>query len=292
VVRNGYDPCWHPTFTGTTAPPLPAPPDRGQRIAYVDATDSGYDLFVVRPDGTRKRRLTTAGAAAQPAWSPNHRRLAYLHTRSFNTTIRIIDFRTGSTRVLRAGYAPSGLDWSPDGKQVVWTDGSSLVIANVDTGARRRIPTSGYGVTAPAWSPDGRWIAYAQGSLSRGSIKMVRASGGAARRVTDLPGNEVLPAWSPDGKWIAFTREVGPWYRQVVSLAMIHPDGTRGFRLLRTGGVDASPSWSTDGTRIAAYSDGPRPFGSAPHPGLWTMGKSTGNRHLVVQGRAITDLAW
>jgi dipeptidyl aminopeptidase/acylaminoacyl peptidase len=192
--------------------------------------------------------------------------------------------------VWRAGFDTSGLDWSPSGQQVVWSNFDGLVISNVRTGARHRIPLPGYSARDPAWSPDGEWIAYSNG----GSIKLVRPTGGTPRTVTDLPGMEVLPAWSPDGNWIGFTRHMGTWRHPEVSLAVTRPYGTNSFKLLRTGGVDASPSWSSDGSRLAAYSDGSKPFGAAPHPGLWTTGKWAGprQRELVVPGRAITEVAW
>lgn len=297
VVRGGSDPTWHPSFTGTAAPP-PVPPDAsGPRIAYVAATDAGYDLFTVRPDGSGRRRLTTSGQAREPSWSPDHHRIAYIDASAGRLGgIVVEDVRTGDAR--RVSRAPdSGLAWSPDGRRLAWGIFHALVVLDLRTGKLHQIPSQSNGccLRDPAWSPDGRSIAYSEeSSVGSSAIKVVRLRGGPPRLVTRLPGRELSLDWSPDGRWIAFAREQGPWWAPdpVVTVARVRPDGSRVLTILRTAGVDASPAWSPEGKVVAVYSDGPRPFGRTPRPGLWTVGQLGGRARLVVPDRAIAYVDW
>src|SRR5687767_12618283 len=77
VVRRGHSPTWRPNFSvPPTAAPV-SPPSSGKGIACLAATDEGYDIFTVRPDGTQPIRLTTDGRASSPTWSPDHSQIAY-----------------------------------------------------------------------------------------------------------------------------------------------------------------------------------------------------------------------
>jgi len=56
----------------------------GRRIAYqsLDGFGGEMDIYTIRPDGSRKKRVTSGGSNEQsPSWSPNGRRIAF--TRSW-----------------------------------------------------------------------------------------------------------------------------------------------------------------------------------------------------------------
>ncbi|PVG80747.1 hypothetical protein DDE18_21630 [Nocardioides gansuensis] len=89
--------------------------------------------------------------------------------------------------------------------------------------------------------------------------------------MTRTPGAESGFDWSPDGRRLAFTHWPGP-YREGIDVWTIRPDGSGLRMVMGTPELDLTPAWSPGGRRLALYSDGPDPFGSAPQPGLWTVG--------------------
>ena len=100
VTRNGGDPSWHPSFVAQPVVPVITARPSGPRIAYVATTDTGNDLFTVRSDGTRTRRLTSGQRVFEPVWSPDHSQLLYgrYDGRSFRAAWWVMDARTGKTR--------------------------------------------------------------------------------------------------------------------------------------------------------------------------------------------------
>ena len=123
------------------------------------------------------RRLTRGlgGEAANPAWSPDGKLIAY-------------DYR-------RPGFSSREI-W------VVDVDGSHPRLVT-------RLPAVS---TLPSWSPDGRRIAF--NSNIRGGhyeIYSIGRDGRALRRETKSAINTIDPAWSPDGKEIAFSRDGAIW---------------------------------------------------------------------------------
>jgi Tol biopolymer transport system component len=298
VVRNGSGPSWRPHFTVAAAPPPPPISASGRRIAYVAATDAGHDLFTVRPDGTRTRRLTSTGGVREPVWSPDHTQIAYVSTSARGTvSLRVIDVGSGKARrVARANFYDGGPAWSPNGRRLAWGGFRELMVLHLGTGELHRIPITADGRCCArdlTWSPDGRWIAFSEElSLGSSDITIVPAKGGPFRHVTRLKGQEQHLDWSPDGRRIVFTRLTGRWWDGAADVWSIRPDGTGLRRVVATGELDLSPAWSPDGGRLAVYSDGRRPFGATPSPGLWTVGRHGGSTQLVVRARTIAYVDW
>jgi Tol biopolymer transport system component len=70
--------------------------------------------------------------------------------------------------------------------------------------ARRSSSSSTYG--GLDWTPDGKTIVYSGLDGERQQIFVVPRSGGSPRRLTDDPASLMHPQVSPDGRWIACTR--------------------------------------------------------------------------------------
>lgn len=132
----------------------------------------------------------------------------------------------------------AGPDWSPDGTQLVWSDGSKVQIVNPE-GAPIRALAGGAG-WAPAWSPDGKSIAF--GTLNSVQSRGVDGSGARVWTVADVACEH--PTWSPDGQKLAMTDSKGD---------LVITDGTSEKRIPLNGA--RHPDWSPDGKRILL--DGP-----------------------------------
>ena len=73
------------------------------------------DIWVTGPDGVTTRRLTKdAGAHTWPAWSPDGRRIAYVHALAKRQGIVVMTADgTGAKRVAGGAIAYAYPDWQP-----------------------------------------------------------------------------------------------------------------------------------------------------------------------------------
>src|SRR5207249_2886265 len=80
----------------------------------------GYQIYVMRPDGTGQRRLTKGGLNVYPRFSPDGRRVAYCRSDKEGDGVSTVAVDgTGGRPVFREPNASAnGVCWSPDGKRL------------------------------------------------------------------------------------------------------------------------------------------------------------------------------
>ena len=96
---------------------------------------------------------------------------------------------------------------TPDGRSVVWSDGSRLWTTTLQGADSKRIGDDSLpGARQLTVDPTGRWVVYSTPSDSQGlNLMVVNISGKCSRALTELSGDELEPAFSDDGATLLFT---------------------------------------------------------------------------------------
>ncbi|HZD18502.1 MAG TPA: hypothetical protein VE669_10205 [Actinomycetota bacterium] len=168
--------------------------------------------FLVRPDGSRLRRIPTDAYVEYPAWSPDSERIAFMGGASAGEyDIWVVDVDGTNLVQLTDSPGPDGWPvWSPDGTRIAFTsvrDDCSysdapdcrttgdlgphhdVWMVNADgTGLVRVTPEFGQFV---AWSPDGEYL------LVAGYDLFVIRPDGTGRASVDIAGlsGALFPDW-------------------------------------------------------------------------------------------------
>jgi Ca2+-binding RTX toxin-like protein len=238
------------------------------------------DVWVVNPDGSGARMVSSGSATRDPAISPDGRSVVYAENRDLVVTN--ID-GTGTRTITSGGHNDQFPAWSPDGKRLVFVrvDASDLFIVNVDGTGLTQLTKDGSAFMdlEPDWSPDGSAIAFERpGCDEKGGqncVFKIAPDGSNIQNLTpeEVPaacpdvnpgvgprGNSSNPSFSPDGTKIAYT---GTGYHcQEGSIAggdiwVMNADGSGKTDLTpdSNNSYDEQPSWSPDGNSIAFQSD-------------------------------------
>lgn len=195
-------------------PPAPAGlGDLAGEIVYV-----GYDdeLWIARPDGSERRRLTSDGDLGPyraPRWSPDGRFVAAIRLPPPADLSRfvLIDAGSGSTRVL-SRLVVSSFSWSRDGRRLAVAVGdhmqSLIQIVDLASGEWRGVAPG----SSPAWSPVDDRIAFEthDGRIAvaapDGAVRTLATPEEIAKVTKSAAGIGALyrPTWSHDGSRVGF----------------------------------------------------------------------------------------
>lgn len=129
------------------------------------------DLWVMRPDGSGKRRLVSGGGIFDPnssydwpiVWS-RHGTLAYTGEDSGRYEVYTVDVKTAKRARLAPGFADAAApSWSPDGRSIAFMSDHDhlrrkhgtleIYTTRVDGNEVRRLTTNGRNDATPAWQP-------------------------------------------------------------------------------------------------------------------------------------------
>lgn len=191
------------------------PSPDGRFVAFDSDRDGERGVYVANRDGSQVRRVSGAGYAAAPTWSPNNEWLAYVRAEAGRPSVwnlwvqpaaggsarRVTDYRYGQT------WAAS---WFPDNHRIAYSHEDTLMVMDLQTGkaTRYQTPVAGQLVRTPAVSPDGTKIIFQV--FHNGAWVLDLADGSMQRVLTDPTAEEF--AWAPDGRRIAFhSRRDGQW---------------------------------------------------------------------------------
>ena len=239
----------------------------GTEIAFTSFRNGKGDIYVMRPDGSNQRRLTTSDAHDDlAAWSPDSSQIAFSSDRTGQLELWVMKRDGSGQRELTFDDARDyGPTWSPDGRHIAFRsdrDGNAEIYSiNADGTGEKRLTNSSASDNSPTWAPDGRivWVTN-RGTGAKTSLWVMNADGGNQHRLTppSFFWNESRPAWSADGKHVVFQADRdGPvGNTELYSMAA---DGSDLRRLTTYPGKDDWPAWSPDGKTIA-FARGPSPY--------------------------------
>jgi Tol biopolymer transport system component/DNA-binding winged helix-turn-helix (wHTH) protein len=219
-------------FTTYPGPELfPSFSPDGNQIAFAwnrgdESRVDALDLYVKQLGSEIPRRLTNHPATyLLPAWSPDGRFIAFSRGDSNGSGIYMLPVLGGPERKLvdttLSYWFFGALSWSPDGKQLAYTDADKPVVSvippathihllNMETlGQRVLAPPSPDCTTPlqPAFAPDGKSLALAcMISIGVGRIYVQPLpEGPPARELLQVEGDVEGLAWSADGKSLIYS---------------------------------------------------------------------------------------
>jgi len=259
----------------------------GDEVAYVvwsiDEEKNEYrqSIWLARLDGSEPpRRFTTGTNDAQPRWSPDGTRLAFVSKRGDEQAKRQL-------YVMRAdGGEPECLTdlkddageaaWSPDGTRIVFSarvPDEAYEEEDEKKRAPRRFTRLLYKLDSVGWTGDRRRHLY-----------VVPADGSAeAKQITDGDYEDSRPTWTPDGKSIAFSSARGEdWDVELKGDVYVVPaEGGEPTHLTPGDANYYAPSYSPDGSLLAVKWD-PGGFDFPRNPQIGVVDAATGGNLRIL----------
>lgn len=223
---------------GCSKSDLPVPNDITYKIAVTSEVNKDkydQDIFTLNPDGTEWVDITNSpGADADPAWSPDGKKIAFMSVRSGNGEIWIMD--AGGSNAFNLTNDSSRWDlepeWSPFGDKLVYISNSGnegtaeIFIINADGTNRKQLTNNDYNDAYPVFSPNGKMIVFhsdkgfiqigecydpQRGTVTKyaNEIYLMDTGGNNVVRLTNLGMGTRGISWSPDGTQLVYTSNEG-----------------------------------------------------------------------------------
>lgn len=277
------EPTLQPALGPSTAvAPQPSSPPPPTIVAEQGDSLPGRLLFVQGGnlwlwEGTAAQPLTSSGRAAQPAWSPDGRQIAYVERQTSASDVLVRAADGGAAEQLTANAPDSSVysyeriyasrwafypAWAPDGASLAMA--SQFGPPGGSPAAEYRmalfsLPSAGgqpaqlYGtsdghVGRLAYLPDGSGIIFAFEPLGDAPPTLYRytLATDLAEPLPGIPPQSYDPAISPDGRWLAFARRTDSGTDIFIAPLAGGPP-----QRLTSLGTARAPTFAPDGSRLA-----------------------------------------
>ncbi len=186
----------------------------GRRVAVtIDEQETQVWLYDLSRE-TLTRLTFEGNANANPAWTPDGKRIAYQSNREGppNLFWQLADGSGGLERLTTSEYLHAPESWSPDGQLLAFleinpTTGYDIWVLRLSDpsaplGAGRKAQLflrTPFNESAPRFSPDGRWLAYISDESGRWEIYVQPYPGPGGKWLISTEGG-TEPVWNPNGR--------------------------------------------------------------------------------------------
>ncbi|MGC8641493.1 MAG: hypothetical protein ACP5XB_16635 [Isosphaeraceae bacterium] len=193
---------------------------KGWIVFSAQSEQGDWDLFLVRPDGSRRRQITRTHDfhEAGARFSADGKRMLFyrmprneaVDNNTYGTFDLVIANADGSAAV-SYGKGFSWASWGPDGTRLACLDRRGVFIIDVASRQElRRLPRQGI-VQQLVWSPDGQWFAgTANGLGPYWNIGRMNVESGEIQAVSEIERYNCTPDWMPDSRGIVYARGIVP----------------------------------------------------------------------------------
>jgi Tol biopolymer transport system component len=235
-------------------------PDGNQVAFAFGAEKDKCGIYTVMVDGDKPLRLTNGPGDAFPTWSPDGRRVAFYRLSEHGTAIYTVPALGGMEQRLHTGFSGPwafGLDWSPDGKVLAFSESQEdknrawITLLSLADSAIRPLtsPSNQEYDSAPTFSPDGSKVVFIRGVVAGvvSDLYVVSASGGTPKQLTfDKTWIFGSPTWTPDGRDVVFSSARGG----MGALWRVPASGGTPQPVAGVGVIAWAPSISPKGNRL------------------------------------------
>jgi len=199
TLARGTGPSWSPDGTKIAFAAI----DYYCDYYYYDCYYYPVGLAVMSADGSGLVFLTNEASDAQPTWSPDGTRIAFISSRNGRSGVYVLNagVPTLLTNTPRAMSKPA---WSPDGTRLAFTcevdsGNSDICVINANGTGFTRLTSDPGQDAGPAWKPDGSRIAFATTRYAGAyELASMTPDGGDVTRLSPATAASD-PAWKPDG---------------------------------------------------------------------------------------------
>jgi TolB protein len=234
--------------------------------------------------GEAKPLLADERGAAQPAWTPDNRRLVFISARAGALNLWEIDIASRQLRQITTGPGNDFMPVVARNGRISYTQFShqvDLYWAPLERGQERHTRLTAHSLDnfGARVSPDGRKILYHSSRTGNFELWVLDRESGNERQLTEDPAMDAMGDWSPDGRQVVFAS----LRDGVARLWVLDVESGRARRLSeKVLGVPdthfSGPRWSPDGKVIGFIAPGPQ--GDA----LWTVDPDGQNLRAAVSG--------
>jgi Tol biopolymer transport system component/DNA-binding winged helix-turn-helix (wHTH) protein len=188
------------------------------RIVYTSPRSGNIDLWIMNPDGSNQKQLTSniSGWNIRPRPSPDGRYIVFQSFYNNQNNIWRIDADGKNLIQLTNGDAANNSpDISPDGQWVYYTstiaDQFSIWKVSINGGAAIRVFGSDKAIS-PSASPDGRLIAvhYEWDPKASSKVGIVSAETGQRLKLFDIAAFRRILRWTSDSKSLVYIQKNSP----------------------------------------------------------------------------------